>query len=176
MFTSITISLIYLLIGIGVIAILLVTVLYKSYWLAYYQKYSDTTATRYKTDTGKLASAVQALHDHAQKLENDSDILWIQLLQWREFAEENRSFRHGILPSVKNEGLHKLAAELDERFAHLFEITERGRPQYMEILRQKEDYEADVNLVMTKIAGWVSGMNLGEKADETPILNSNREN
>jgi cell division protein FtsB len=176
MITPITIPLIYLLTGIPLIAILMVRLFFKNYWLAYFRKHSDSTAEYYQAEAEKLASTGQALKENVQKLENDVDLLWMQLLQWREFAEENRSFLHGILPSVENDSFHKLAAELDRRFAYLSEISERDRQQYMQILRQKEDYEAEFNMVITKIANKFSGMTLGEKADETPILYSNREN
>ncbi|WP_346319457.1 hypothetical protein [Chitinophaga sp. YIM B06452] len=176
MMTAITIPSIYALTGIVLIAIVLVRLFLKNYWLAYFRRHSDSTAKYYQAEAEKLALKAQALKENVQKLETDIDLLWMQLLQWREFAEENRSFRHGILPSVENKNFHKLAAELDQHFAYLYEISELDRQQYIQSLRKKEDYRAEFNKVITKIANKFSGMNLGENAGETPILNSNREN
>lgn len=167
---------IYILIGVVLISIITGRVFLKNYWLAYFRKHSDSVAKYYQAEKEKFASTAQALTEDVQKLEHDVDLLWIQLLQWREFAEENRAFRHGVLSSLENKDFHKLAAELDQRFVHLSEIIELNRQQYFEMLRKKEDYGIEFNKVLTNIVSRFSGMNLGEKAGETPILNNNREN
>lgn len=174
--TPITIPSIFLFTSIVFIAIVMVRLFYKNYWLAYFRIHSDSAAKYYQAEAEKLVSTSKMLKENAQKLENDVDMLWMQLLQWRELAEENRSFRHGILPSVENKNFHKLDAELDQRFSHLYEKTELDRHQYMQMLRKKVNYRSEFNEVVTKIVSKFSGMNLGEKAEETPILNTNREN
>lgn len=63
-----------------------------------------------------------------------------------------------------------------QRFVNLNQITETDRQQYMQQLSEEDDYGAEFEQIITKITSVVGGMNMVEKANETPILNDKRGN
>lgn len=108
--------------------------------------------------------------------EDEIDLLFVQLLQWRELSEEYRQLLNGVLTPIGNKPLLDILEKLQEQFKHLYEITETDRKKYMSQLREKSDYTDEFNKVLSHMVNKMVGMDTGMKAEETPVLNSNRDN
>jgi len=108
--------------------------------------------------------------------EDEIDLLFVQLLQWRELSEEYRQLLNGVLTPIGNKPLLDILEKLQEQFKHLYELTETDRKKYMAQLREKSDYTDEFNKVVSHIVDKMAGMDTGMKAEETPVLNSNRDN
>jgi hypothetical protein len=108
--------------------------------------------------------------------EDEMDSLFVQLLQWREFTREYQKIVSSLLPTINNLDITAIVAALEDRFQHLNQITETDRRKYMAELRTKEGYAAEAQKVMDYLVERFAGMKTGEKAEDSSILNDNRDN
>jgi hypothetical protein len=116
------------------------------------------------------------IEDLKKKKEDEMDLLFIQLLEWRAFTEEYKKLLTGLQPSMISNTLAGGIAELETRFEHLYLVTETDRKKYMTEMLQKDDYSEEYKKVMDQLTQKLTGMNMGQKAADTPLLNDNREN
>jgi len=116
------------------------------------------------------------IEDLRKKEEEEKELLFTQLLQWREFAEEYKTIVVGLLPSIENSTLAGVVAELEDRFEHLYQVTEKDRKKFMSELSKKDDYSEEYKKVFNHLFNKLTGMDTGQKAADTPLLNDNRDN
>lgn len=121
-------------------------------------------------------SSLPFLEDKLKVKDDELDLLFIQLLQWRELSEEYRQLFKGFLTAIGNEAMFEILENLEAKFEHLYDITETDRKKYMSQLRQKSGYTDEFNKAVSHVVEKLVGMNTGMKAEETPVLNSNRDN
>jgi hypothetical protein len=121
----------------------------------------------------------KATSRHREELaekEDEMDALFIQLLQWREYTEEYQRLVAGLVPVIKNTDIDTIVADLDDRFHHLYQITETDRERYMKVLRTNEGFAGDYQKLTEYLVNKLLSLKSGEKAEESSILNVNREN
>ena len=121
-------------------------------------------------------SAVLRMESDLQKKDDELDSLFVQLLHWRELAEEYKKLMQEFLPLAENNSIIDALTDLHHRFEHLYHLTESDRKKYMEKMAQQDGYSAAYQKVVDYLVNKMTGLNTGMKAEETPILNLNREN
>jgi hypothetical protein len=141
------------------------------------RNYANLTLLRESSFAAEyLGSELKKKEKELEVKEDELEHLFIHLLQWRNITSDYRRILHELRSIAETGPLKETVANLEAQYARLFEQLENNRVQFMEKIRASPDYEEQVKVVMDEIGKALMGMKVGMKADETPLLNDNREN